>query len=306
MQKNTYENLQTACLICDSLHSTLFCLKNQHAYLCCQQCGHVYVKERLNDAQIVSLYAQRTSHHGSSIKEQWDYSEVKRKYVYEPLLKRIESLTPVGRLLDIGCSNGSFISTAKYHGWQEYGLELEDSSYQVAKKHEVNVSNQELGKQHFPDNHFSAVTMWQLIEHLANPKEMIREIYRIIKPGGILVVSTPNIKSIAWYLLKEEWGAVEPMVHLNLFNLAGMRRIMQDCGFKTQLIFTTDLKPSTVKQVVRKIKREQREPQYQSIANLANTISEKKMKALLTFRHLINLPLRLLDWGEDIYGYFRK
>jgi len=294
------------CIICNEAHAKPFCVKNNREYVSCTVCRHVYVQDPLAESEITQYYANRTSHHASADKKEWDYSPTKEKLVYRPQLQRLAKLGKAGRILDIGCSNGSFLSAAKKYGWDGYGIELEKNSYELAQKHGVKVYNQQLSQQAFPDEHFSAITLWQVIEHLPDPKTVIKEIVRILQPGGIFAVSTPNIRSIGWILLREEWDAVEPEVHLNLFEPKNLARLITDCGLRTRHLETVDLKPSTVKKFIRKLSKKEPDKKTDSVANLAKSLSDKKMSALLTFRHLVNLPLKSFGIGEDIYAYFVK
>ncbi len=293
------------CNICKSTRHQKFCIKDGLEYLQCKFCQHVYVQSQISKEELLDYYASRKSHHGSSEKEQWDYSLIKADLVYAPLLKKISRFTRMGNLLDIGCSNGSFVFAAQKMGWDAYGMELEKSSYSIAQKHGVRVYTEELEKQSFPDNYFSAITIWQVIEHVSDPQAMLKEIGRILKPGGILALSTPNIKSIAWYLLKKQWRVVEPQVHLHLFNCNGIKKLVEECGLKIKYAEAIDIKPSTLKDFTAKWKKKSRES-VNSVARLANSQSDFKIKSLLYIRKALNFPLRFCGLGEDIYAYCIK
>lgn len=276
------------------------------AYRVCNACQHVFVENPLSAEALSNYYRSRDSHHTSESKTVWDYSEAKRSLVYRPLLDRIGSLTPPGRLLDIGCSNGSFVSAACRAGWHGCGVELETKSYELARAQGVNVYNAELSELAFPANSFSAVTMWQVIEHVHSPRSLIAEIARILKPGGVLALSTPNIKGIGWRLLRGEWGAVEPQVHLHLFHPAGLARLINDSGLKTRLLRTLDIQPATVRQFLRKMKRDRTTQPSNSVATMAGSLAESRLRLIFRVRRWVNVPLNALGLGEDVYGFFTK
>jgi ubiquinone/menaquinone biosynthesis C-methylase UbiE len=264
------------------------------------------VKDQIKAEDLFNIYADRKSHHSSIIKEQWDYSKTKENLFYNLQLKKITDFTKPGRLLDIGCSNGSFVHAAQNYGWDACGIELEAESCKIAAKHGVNVYHNELIKQAFPDEYFTAITMWSILEHLWNPKEILGEVMRILKPGGILAVCVPNIQSIGWKLLKEEWNCIEPQVHLNLFNPKNLEKFMQQFGLKTKYIETLDIKPATIKNYFKRLKGKATD----DVTSVAQMSSQSKsflqLKFLLRLRLLTNIPLKLLGIGEDIYGYFIK
>lgn len=296
------------CLVCNSSRYRILCEKQDKCYLRCLDCRHVFVEHFAGQAQVRHLYKKRTSHHGSEEKLRWDYSETKRELVYQPHLDHISRYSASGRLLDIGCSNGSFIKCAQLSGWDACGLELETSSYEIAKNHGLHVYNNDLLAQNFPGNYFQVVTMWQVIEHLEDPHSILGEIYRILAGGGVLAISTPNIDSIGWHLLKEKWGAVEPNAHPHLFTTSGLCKIASRCGFSTCFIQTLDIKPATVKAYFKLLrKQEDRDgKRTNSVARLANQQSDRTIRGILRLRHVINIPLRVMRMGEDIYAIFRK
>jgi SAM-dependent methyltransferase len=308
LRENLMAEDMKQCLVCKGTRHRVLCRKQEQNYLRCLDCRHVFVEHVVDQAQVRRLYQKRTSHHGSEEKLKWDYSEIKRELVYQPLLSRLSRYSSSGRLLDIGCSNGSFIKSAQQDGWDVCGIELETSSYEIAKTHELSVYNNDLLSMEFPENFFQVVTMWQVIEHLEDPQTILREIYRILVPGGVFALSTPNIDSIGWLLLKGKWGAVEPGVHPHLFTTKGLCKIVVTCGFSICFLQTLDIKPATVKGYLQRLKG-QEEPdgkQARSVARLANLQSERKMRGMLRLRHLANIPLRVLRLGEDIYAIFRK
>lgn len=294
------------CIICGNLESDLFCRKDGMSYRACQSCRHVFVEAMASREEVAEGYRTRDSHHSSALKEKWDYSPIKEKMVYGPLLDKIGKLTNPGRLLDIGCSNGSFVHAAKRRGWDGCGAELETNSYELARARGVKVYNAELSELAFPNDSFSAITMWQVIEHVHSPGPLIAEIARILKPGGILALSTPNVSSLGWRLLGAEWGAVEPQVHLHLFRPGGLARLVNDCGLDTRLLRTLDIQPATVRQLVRKVKRERNPRHSISVARMADSLAESRIRFIFHIRRWANVPLNALRLGEDIYGYFAK
>ena len=294
------------CIICGSPDSSQFCRKDGMEYRACSSCGHVYMENPLSEKELGDYYKSRDSHHTSEIKQKWDYSESKRSLVYRPLLDRIGLLISPGRLLDIGCSNGSFVSAACRAGWDGCGVELEMKSYELARTQGVNVYNAPLAELEFPTASFSAVTMWQVVEHVHSPRSLIAEIARTLWPGGIFALSTPNVKGIGWRLRGSEWGAVEPQVHLHLFNPDGLARLIKDCGLEMRLIRTLDIQPATVRQFVRKMKRDGIARPSNSVAALTDSLSESRIRLIFKARRWINVPLNALGLGEDIYGFFAK
>ena len=297
--------ISVACNVCGHNSAKFFCSKEGFNYVRCFSCRHVYVKDRVPEEQILHIYATRVSHHSDPIKEQWDFSDVKHRYFYQPILKTISDLIPPGRLLDIGCSTGAFLNAAQKEGWAPEGLELELPSIEIAQKHHLTVHQATLHEKNFLKDSFSAITMWGVLEHLSDPKAIVQEIYRILKPGGVFAFSTPNISCLGWKFLKTDWGCIAPVAHLNLFNIKGCQAILKDTGYHIHRLETLEIQPSTLKQIMAKVKRIPLKEEANAVAKLAHK-STTKMTTLMRLRRFTNLPIKLLGWGEDIYGYAQK
>ncbi len=117
--------------------------------------------------------------------------------VYNKVLQKLETKTGKSRLLDIGCAYGAFMEIAGKKGWDVFGVDISKkaTSYAVNERH-LNVYHGTLEQARYPDHHFSVVTLWDVIEHLDRPLDTLREVNRILDPGGIVVVFTINQKSL--------------------------------------------------------------------------------------------------------------
>lgn len=110
-------------------------------------------------------------------------------------LERIIGRT--GRLLDMGCGEGSFLATAKSRGWEVSGAEVSEVAAQRAKA-KVGEDHifQTLEAAQYPDHFFDVVTLWDVIEHLPDPVRTLRRLCRVLRPGGHIIISTPNANSL--------------------------------------------------------------------------------------------------------------
>lgn len=293
------------CCICGRPGATHFCSKDGREYLRCTYCNHVYLAALIIDRRSQTPAAEAETHHILACKQQWDFSTFKAERVFLPRLARIGKYVEPGLLLDIGCANGAFVKVANSAGWKGAGIELREASAQVARSHGLTVYTEPLEKLGLPDQTYSAVTMWQVLEHLEDPCKVLEECNRVMRMGGVLAFSTPNVGSIGWKLLKEGWPAVDPGAHYHLFNSVNLERMLKRLGFAKCEISYLDFHPATIKQLKNKLLR-QPEKCNNAAALLASTSSGRKMKVMFFARKILNLPLDILGLGEDIYGYFRK
>jgi 2-polyprenyl-3-methyl-5-hydroxy-6-metoxy-1,4-benzoquinol methylase len=141
--------------------------------------------------------------------------------------------TPPGRLLDVGCAEGFFLEAAKAGGWECYGVELSSFAAEVASKAGVGeVFCGTLRDAKYPDDHFDVVTMFDVIEHLHDPRAELEEVRRILKPGGLYYLLTPDAKSPAARLMGKRWFEIKPPEHLFYFSTANMNDMLRAAGFE--------------------------------------------------------------------------
>lgn len=140
---------------------------------------------------------------------------------------------PAGRLLDVGCGGGRFLNRMKKRGWQVEGIDFDAQATQrTAARYGIRVHTGDLAQCVLPPDSFDAITMSQTIEHLYDPAATLAECLRILKPGGLLVMTTPNVESIGAGEFGAFWRGWEAPRHLHLFSVESLRRLAQRAGFE--------------------------------------------------------------------------
>lgn len=146
---------------------------------------------------------------------------------------------PNGLLLDVGCGSGQKLKFMKDMGWLAEGVDFDPVAVDRAKAKGLHVRSGTLEAQKYPQNYFDAITMSHLIEHVYQPLELLRECYRILKPGGRVVIVTPNSESWMHKRFKNNWLGLDPPRHLHVFSLMSLRWLAKKAGFKKLRISTT-------------------------------------------------------------------
>ena len=146
---------------------------------------------------------------------------------------------PDGRLLDVGCGSGWLLKRMQDLGWRVEGVDFDPVAVENARSARLRVRLGTLEAQQYHDNHFDAITMSHLIEHVYDPLRVLCECYRILKPGGRLVVVTPNGESWGHRIFKQCWRGLEPPRHLYIFNVRSLRYLAERVGFSKFKISTT-------------------------------------------------------------------
>lgn len=146
---------------------------------------------------------------------------------------------PPGALLDVGCGDGSFLRKAAARGWRARGIDFDEAAARAAREKGVEVDCGGLVEAGYEANSFDAVTLNNVIEHLQNPAEVIAEARRILRPGGVLVMATPNVLSYGHRCFGRHWRGLEIPRHLFLFSPAILRRLCREAGFARIAAFST-------------------------------------------------------------------
>lgn len=149
------------------------------------------------------------------------------------------SFIPQGRLLEVGCGSGVMLELMQRLGWTVEGVDFDDKASRMARGRGLDVKTGSLEQQNYPDNTFDAITMSHLIEHVPDPRGLVAEVYRVLKPGGKLVVVTPNSASWGHALFGRRWRGLEPPRHLHLFNREAIRRLAEDSRLQVEELRTT-------------------------------------------------------------------
>lgn len=135
------------------------------------------------------------------------------------------------RLLDVGCGNGAFLVRMRALGWEVHGLEPDPDACAAAAATGINVSIGTLEDISWPGATFHAVTMSSVIEHMHRPREALQVCRRLLAPGGVLHLVTPNTDALGAERFGKHWRGIEAPRHLVLFNRGSLTRLLESAGF---------------------------------------------------------------------------
>ncbi len=137
------------------------------------------------------------------------------------------------RLLDVGFGHGAFMELAIAAGWNVAGVDTDPVSVTTAQKRGLEVRLGSLEAFSDMPGSFDVITLSHVIEHLHDPRAAIKEIYRLLKPGGRVWIDTPNISSYGHQRFGRNWRGLEPPRHLVLFNWNALESVLEEEGFGT-------------------------------------------------------------------------
>jgi 2-polyprenyl-3-methyl-5-hydroxy-6-metoxy-1,4-benzoquinol methylase len=230
--------MEKRCILCSSKDLLYFFRKEKYNFLKCKKCGLVFVYPRPNLKLLISDFYSKKSGYHSKLNE--DLNTLKRhnkKFV--KIVNELVKLKLQGNLLDVGCSNGEFLFLAKKKGFKTFGVEVNENTADIAANNGLEVFNGTLSAAKFKNDYFSVVYLGDVIEHVINPVVLIKECQRILKIGGVIVISTPNmdcfwVKSteLMCRLFKFPWSTLLPPYHLFVFSASNLKKFICGLNFK--------------------------------------------------------------------------
>jgi 2-polyprenyl-3-methyl-5-hydroxy-6-metoxy-1,4-benzoquinol methylase len=212
--------------------------EKKYCYVRCKNCGLIYQNPQLSAEEVAPHYSNEYSCYQSPYKKQ-KKNWISQKSVEFGLNKRWDSVRQYvksGTLLDVGCATGIFLSFMKDNArWNLEGLEMSPEAAQSARdEFNLKVVTGTLENADLPENFYDAITLWDVLEHLADPSLALQKIQRLLKPEGLLVFRVPNADSWDLKVFKEFWSGFEPPRHYYVYNQATLNRLLDKNGFKVK------------------------------------------------------------------------
>lgn len=172
-------------------------------------------------------------------KENYHRDEDYKKYesLFENMfLKRVNLISKFvnkGRMLEIGSATGVMLKLFAKQGWDALGIEPSGSS-QEAKKKGLRVLNVKFEDSKLPKDYFNLVVLNHALEHMDNPKDVLRKINTLLKEGGIVFIDVPNFGSFSSKLLGNKWPYLLPEEHKHQFTKETLTILLEDNGFNVK------------------------------------------------------------------------
>jgi len=219
----------------------------------------IFIHPQQTSQELVELYSReyfeggdyRCGHAENCFEEEGE------RIVSPILVQKIQSLQPRGKFLDIGCAGGQMLNAIRERGYETYGVELSSEAAQSARdKFGLNVITGDILSAKYENNFFDVVFMGDVLEHVPNPVEVMKEIHRITKPKALVVILCPTQTNTLFsrfgfsvYTLLGKNATVNlPPYHLLEFRPVSMKNFMRQAGFSVIDAQGTTMKPSEIAQ----------------------------------------------------------
>jgi SAM-dependent methyltransferase len=227
-----------ACALCGSMAQTPVYPLNRSAIVRCGSCGFHFVSPRMDESGLeakLQEWAQADVLDAERLRIAFDAVTMA---LYDSYLRRMEAQLGgrTGRLLDVGCSTGAFLVAARQRGWQVEGLELGMASAAYAQDTlGLTIHRASLFDHEAPESSYDAIVFLEVIEHLPDPAAALARIARWLKPGGVLLASTPNYDSLYRRLFGTRWWVVNcEDEHIMFFNEAKLAASLEAVGLSVR------------------------------------------------------------------------
>lgn len=202
----------------------------------CRRCGFVYQNPRPTAEELVEHYPDDYELYSAPVLRGGNARLLNLAYGYG-MRKRTAFVTRAmagGRLLDVGCGAGIFLDAMqRLPGWQVEGLELKESVAEaVSKRLNIPVFGGTLEGASYPAESFDAVTMFDVLEHVLDVNATLKEVARILRPGGVFVARVPNWSSFDRSLFDSAWAGYDAPRHIYVFSQRTLTALLEKQGLQ--------------------------------------------------------------------------
>jgi 2-polyprenyl-3-methyl-5-hydroxy-6-metoxy-1,4-benzoquinol methylase len=210
------------CRVCQGQEMETRLVVRSWTLLRCVQCGFQQIAERPTEVQLREIYSR-----GYFEKEKYrDQATLSREFDRRLALLRKHCVMNKPVILEFGCASGEFIQHAGA-ALDCWGFDVSPDAIAIAKEampeHADRFASGSFNERLYPQNSFDAIVLWDVIEHVWDPIEVLSNVLPLLKPGGIVVLSTPDASSVPARLFGRYWAFMTPPEHLGFFTHAAMR-----------------------------------------------------------------------------------
>ncbi len=193
----------------------------------CRHCGLVWLEKNKWHASQQQYYSEQYYSEEYSGRK-----NLRNLFLYRfKLIKKY--FKPQGKILEIGAASGDFLHLLQDIGYHVYGVELSKrAAEQAVRNYNLNFFQGTLEEAAFAGNYFDYIVMYHVLEHVPDPGATLKEAYRVLKPGGRILIEVPNVRSVDMYSKPLILNALDYPNHIYGFSRETLTKLVVDAGFK--------------------------------------------------------------------------
>jgi SAM-dependent methyltransferase len=229
------------CPLCGAAGSRASFRQGGFGFRDCRACRTLFVDRLPGQDELTTFYVEPDADRGSTFC--WD---VETRHDVSSFDRALEAADPGGDhgpVLDVGCGAGPFLAHARDRGWSDLtGLELSPPAAELARHRSGAQILETTLDADLPRDHYAIVAMWDVLEHLREPRLALQRVHELLRPGGVVAVSTPNRFGLALWVFGGHSVVVCPPEHLLVASRRGVSAALHDAGFDVTGIWSEDLR----------------------------------------------------------------
>ncbi|MDD5687508.1 MAG: class I SAM-dependent methyltransferase [Elusimicrobia bacterium] len=224
------------CKICNKNQKFIF-EYHKYVYCRCVNCGLVSTYPLPDDITIETHYAKKFIEGNYQLLREYSDQYI---FIYKGFVNVLESelrkhglKLPGLSVLDVGCFTGEFLYLLRERGADVYGLELQTEAVEIAnEKLSGRVLKADVYENIFPKKQFDIITLLGVVEHVLDPAKLLNRSSELLKPGGILLIQTPNSASLFAKIMGKLWPPFAPVEHIHIFTKKSIKLKLKELGFE--------------------------------------------------------------------------
>ena len=292
------------CNLCGSEEHTPLHVVKGYTIVRCSGCGLVFLNPRPVAAELATIYNSASYYEGTGDYQgaQVGYSSYLSlvdhlRFVVGELLRPLKGTAP-GVALDVGCSMGIVLDQLRRRGWTPYGVDVSAYATDYARREfSLNVVTGTIDQVELPPDSVDLATMLLTIEHLPDPRSVLQSVYRLLRPGGVLIIATHDVDGLWPKMVGARWRHFNMPEHVYFFSRRTLTRLLSEVGLETFRVAETPTLAAVTES------NDTETGLYAPIRFLHKTGLLSTAAPMLRAMHGI---ARRLDWSDGITTYARK
>lgn len=196
----------------------------------CPGCGLVMTSPRLARSELEGCYRPEYWGHVNADNLDWVRRDQASRTAF------LERFRQTGRILDVGCGLGLFLLALDPERWDRYGIEVMPAAHREARRRlgVDRIVTDDLSATVLPGEQFDVITFWDVLEHLPDPVDALRQSFRLLRPRGLLLVRAPNFASYLARRFGADWYELSLPYHLFHFTPSTLELMLEASGFEVR------------------------------------------------------------------------